>query len=570
MSARDGIALYFGMWMFLWSASCAWSDESACKLAAKQWEEDLITRENALNSCEAPAKAGSVEAQFHMAEFLKMEDKSRAKEWAQLAAAKYFMPAVFLLSEFEPNEIDTLKLIRRAAEAGYPKAQFKLGELYVRDEKLSVEWKTKAAEGGFRKAQLELGRMYEDLDSESRDEVKAKYWFTRALDAKFEPLLAAKLDPTAFERPMQFYTYYPCAGSGCQLTVLGIGQIEIGSAAKLAAIDPPTRASLYLHSPGGNLLGGLALGQEIRKRQLHTIVGAPESSDDSFYLVESADDLGILVKQPICASSCAYAFLGGVARTVVEPNRLLFHQFLSKSGVSLESHTQETVALLNSYIDEMNIARQALDPALLNRPEQLGYLSERDLQRYRVTTPDLKEALTYDELVQLSEWKLAFEGSTPRVEMARPTNYNTGQVILALSKAPNLKDFRLSVRVAWANEVEQEYVRGWQGVMFDATEKPLEVLVCLHPEISEAPETIQGCKTQLFSLKAPRSNWLANSYNAYVIHYEISAEQYQLILAKRPRYLELIDPLPNSLREMRFSREIILTEEFYKIASLFR
>ena len=91
----------------------------------------------------------------------------------------------------------------------------------------------------------------------------------------------------------------------------------------------------------------------------------------------ASDELGILVKKSVCASSCAYAFLGGVARTVVEPGALLLHQFSSKGGVADESSTQEVVAVLNAYVDEMGVSRKALDPALLNRPEQLGFLVKR-------------------------------------------------------------------------------------------------------------------------------------------------------------------------------------------------
>jgi hypothetical protein len=121
-------------------------------------------------------------------------------------------------------------------------------------------------EGGYRKAQLDLGRMYENTESATKDEAKAQYWFKRAFDSNFDPLLAAKLDPTSFERPMQFFTFYPYEESGCQPTILGIGTIEPDSAAKLAAIDPHPGSDLYLHGPGGNLLGGLSLGREIRKR----------------------------------------------------------------------------------------------------------------------------------------------------------------------------------------------------------------------------------------------------------------------------------------------------------------
>ena len=591
-STKSGIGLSaplcFVMMLFLVWITPVFADERACELAVDSWESLSSSadaqkwhdvHEAVLESCEGPAKSGSVEAQFHMAEFIRSENESQAKNWAQSAASKNYMPAMFLLSEFESNETKKLELIRKAAEAGYPKAQFAVGELYfwgrgglAEDEKLSIQWKTKAAEGGFRKAQLDLGRMYENTESATKDEAKAQYWFKRALDSNFDPLLAAKLDPTSFERPMQFFTFYPCEGSGCQLTILGIGKIEPDSAAKLATMDPPPGSALYLHSPGGNLLGGLSLGQEIRKRQLRTIIGAPSSSPSLSYepYLVASYELGILVNKSVCASSCAYAFLGGVARTVVQPETLLLHQFSSKGGVNDESTTQEVVAVLNAYVDKMGVSRKALDPALLNRPEQLGFLAKQDLMEYKVMTPDLTESLDYYELAEISDWKLEFEGLAPGVVMTRPTNYNTGQVTVAFSKVLNSEKFVLSVRVLWTDAADQEFVKDWQAVMFDQTEPALKALVCLQPDYKADGKHIISCEVPLFTLKAGRATWQRISSREQLIQYELSTEQYEMILNKRPRYLELEDPLPNTLREMRFTHECILTEGFFKIAALIR
>lgn len=574
MTRRDALAQYLSLGTLLFAMCTAFADERACSVAVQKWAGAFETSdvkhaaENVIRSCEAPAKAGSVEAQFHMADFLKMKDESRAKEWAQLAAAKYYMPAVFLLSEFESNEIEKLKLIRRAADAGYPKAQFRLGELYdsignhvlLRDEKLSVEWKTRAAQGGFRKAQLELGRMYEDSESPIRDEEKAQYWFKRAQESEPEPLLEVKLDPAAFWKSMRFLPFFPCEGSGCRLSILGIGRIEADSAEKLAALNPPTRVVLYLHSPGGNLAGGLRLGGEIRRRGLYTRIATSES----------ADELGILVRNPVCASSCAYAFLGGVVRTLARPQALLFHQFSSASGLSQESDTQETVAVLNSYVDEMGISRKALDPALLNRPEQLGVLSEGELREYKVVTPDLTDTLSFDELSGISAWKLEFGGSAPKVVMSRPTNYSNGSVSVALSRGDRRDKYKLSVEITWNDDVEQADVEAWREVVFDSAERPLEGIVCSEANFAKYNRVILSCKNPLFSVKASRSMWRSVSTRGQRITYDLSGEQYEIMLAKRPQYLELDDPTPFFLREMFVSHEFILTEDFFKLAGLIR
>jgi hypothetical protein len=402
--------------------------------------------------------------------------------------------------------------------------------------------------------------MYEDSESPIRDEEKAQYWFKRAQESKPDPLLEAKLDPAAFEKSMRFLPFSPCEGSGCTLSILGIGRIEADSAEKLAALNPPTRVDLYLHSPGGNLAGGLRLGGEIRRRGLYTKIATSES----------ADEHGILVRNPVCASSCAYAFLGGVVRTLARPQALLFHQFSSASGLSQESDTQETVAVLNSYVDEMGISRKALDPALLNRPEQLGVLSEGELREYKVVTPDLRDTLSFDELSGISTWKLEFDGSAPKVVMSRPTNYSNGSVSVALSRGDRRDKYKLSVEITWNDDVDQADVEAWREVMFDGAERPLEGLVCSEANFAKYNRVILSCKNPLFSLKASRSMWRPVSKRGQVIDYELSGEQYEAILAKRPQYLELEDPTPFILREMFAFHELILTENFFKLAGLIR
>lgn len=60
---------------------------------------------------------------------------------------------------------------------------------------------------------------------------------------------------------------------------------------------------VLLHSRGGNLAGGVALGKLIREYNLSTEVGGgPPVSQDEIW---EWPDAGV------CESACAYAFLGG-------------------------------------------------------------------------------------------------------------------------------------------------------------------------------------------------------------------------------------------------------------------
>jgi hypothetical protein len=116
------------------------------------------------------------------------------------------------------------------------------------------------------------------------------------------------------------------------------------------------------------------------------------------------------------------------------------------------------------------------------------------------------------------------------------------------------------VKVMWADAADQEYVQGWEAEMFDQAEPPLEIRLCLEPEHSADGAHLISCKRPMFALKAARTTWQRISSREQLITYELSAEQYEMLLDKRLRYLELDDPLPNKLRQMRFSYECILTD----------
>lgn len=546
--------------------SPARADETTCGIAAKSG--DL---QNTLLSCEPVAKAGSQMAQVLMAESLRKTDINAATEWAKKAAAKSYPPAIYFLSEYARNPSDEVALIKKAAELGLPEAQYRLAELHSyyhgygglpEDEKSSLLWMTKAAEGGLRKAQIYLGRHFEDRESATRDETKASFWFGRALQAQFDPLLALKLDTEVFNKPMQFLPFYPCAGSSseCQLAILGVGEIEAASADKLAALNPPSRITVYLHSPGGNLVGGLLLGEEIRKRQLNTETGGR---------VESFDDYGILVDSSICASSCSYAFLGGVNRNVGRPEALLFHQFASPLGISKESQTQEVIGLLNKHLDRMGVSRKTLDPALLNRPEQVGFLSQRELRQLNVTTVDLTEDLTQAELIDIGTWQLDLNGDLPKVSMTRPTDYKTGQVSLTLTSTASPDAFIFKIIVEWSEVLDQEYIASGQHDMFG--QHSSKVIFCSDYDPEEAGCNENNCKNAVLSLDLPGAQWKRSSSRVQEISYLISQNQYERLLAGRPGAILLTADVSNAHREMTFCfHPYVLTEKFFKMLSLLR
>jgi hypothetical protein len=240
---------------------------------------------------------------------------------------------------------------------------------------------------------------------------------------------------------MSFSRFEPCVGTAsfCGEHILGIGVITESTASELLALKPGAGQDLYLHSPGGSLVGGLALGYAIRSLRLDTVVGGPYEMED-----RKTDELVTLVEESSCASSCAYAFLGGQARTVEEERALLFHQFYSETGKGDLSVTQDMVAALLSYFDAMSVDRKGLDAALSTHPGQLSYLSHQELTRLKIhfqggfsESRDASDAL---------DWKVLFSPDrVPYLEADARTNRNKGDLTLKLWMEEEKVKLQLSV-----------------------------------------------------------------------------------------------------------------------------
>jgi hypothetical protein len=81
------------------------------------------------------------------------------------------------------------------------------------------------------------------------------------------------------------------------------------------------------HSHGGSLIGGIKLGEFIRKRKLSTTVGrtVPGDPPSKHYYVRG---------DGVCVSACAIAFIGGVERYANE-KVLGIHQFYQEASLRI-------------------------------------------------------------------------------------------------------------------------------------------------------------------------------------------------------------------------------------------
>jgi hypothetical protein len=98
---------------------------------------------------------------------------------------------------------------------------------------------------------------------------------------------------------------------------------------------PPT---IRFHSPGGLLVAGVELGQKIRAHGFNTEVGS-----DLWDPKGEPKDWRVSARRPgVCASACAYAFLGGVERTLDEDSRFGVHRFYSQKSLDQPTARQFT------------------------------------------------------------------------------------------------------------------------------------------------------------------------------------------------------------------------------------
>jgi hypothetical protein len=108
------------------------------------------------------------------------------------------------------------------------------------------------------------------------------------------------------------------------------------------------------------------MGLMIREAALDTFVGGPYEE-----VVKIGKPYKTLVKNGMCFSACAYAFLGGVTREISDSGRYGVHQFYGGKKALGEVSAQVTTAFLANYLDEMGVDRKLLDIASLTRSSDM-------------------------------------------------------------------------------------------------------------------------------------------------------------------------------------------------------
>jgi hypothetical protein len=209
---------------------------------------------------------------------------------------------------------------------------------------------------------------------------------------------AAPVRPDAERATMRFEWVREAPESGCgnrcRAWVAAAGRIGETTVADFEAFAKGMDlrgATVALHSGGGLVDNGLALGRAFRRLGVVTTVGRslPSSNPGS----------GTLSPRATCASMCAFALLGGVRRTIPDEARVLVHQIWPsklRDDALAGSYTagnmvriQRELGQIARYTAEMGADMELFELAMRIPPwESLRPLTREELRRMRVHNTD--------------------------------------------------------------------------------------------------------------------------------------------------------------------------------------
>jgi len=172
--------------------------------------------------------------------------------------------------------------------------------------------------------------------------------------------------------------------TGCAY-VQATGEITSDTSREFEAFASKQLAAdiVRLNSPGGSLVGGIALGELFRSRGICTEVGSSAPRDP-----------GVADRSPgVCASACAYAFLGGVERSLDEGAKLGFHRFYQENALERPSaklftgqdlgDAQIITAGLTLYTLKMGVDASLIALAASAGPNEMHWISREEAQKLR-------------------------------------------------------------------------------------------------------------------------------------------------------------------------------------------
>ena len=136
---------------------------------------------------------------------------------------------------------------------------------------------------------------------------------------------------------------------------------------------------IFLDSPGGLTMAGMALGSAIREARLSTTV--------------AAFDRDGVKSNGKCTSACVFAFLGGVDRKVASGAQLGVHQMTVYGGAQMSAaDAQYFTSLICKHVAKMGGTIGVITAALGTPPQSMHIFSRAELIRNDLVTPDIVQS----------------------------------------------------------------------------------------------------------------------------------------------------------------------------------
>ena len=218
-------------------------------------------------------------------------------------------------------------------------------------------------------------------------------------------LLPAVVGASDRALPMRFELHLqgPAEGCGskCKTLIAASGAITVDTPRdflNFAKGRNLTGATLVLDSDGGSVHGAIALGREVRRLKLDTMVGHTKSLPSV-----GAESRVALSPYADCESMCAFVLIAGVHRVVPDGARVRVHQIWlgdrrddpTAANYSAEDLVlvQRDIGRLAQYTAEMGVSIDLLDLSLRIPPwEPMHAMTREELVRMKVSTQEMDAA----------------------------------------------------------------------------------------------------------------------------------------------------------------------------------
>lgn len=339
------------------------------------------------------------------------------------------------------------------------------------------------------------------------------------------PSMAAdKKEYGDFNKPMKFVV----AGNGgncngCEwISAIGVIDKSTPAAFEQFRKEHPYQETIQLHSPGGNLMAGMELGRLFRKYNLPTSIGETQQVKGEWYSE---------VKPGVCASACAYAFLGGASRSIDDGSQIGFHQFYGNKPPTLEARAeavqvqgymlsaeQLVSGIIAAYTVEMGVDARVLTLASLAGKDEMLSPNESELKELKVITSSDSSPLsielfgngiraysTNDYVGYPVRRESAFCAGANKQAMLSIDVDKTGHAPEDLKKAINKLEFS-------ADDEKNKRVIPLENLTVKSNNKTDSIIIALPDELKNEALAAKWFKIDLDTARVTFGTWIAGGF----------------------------------------------------------